>query len=467
LPTFSAFRGETERKWTIVAKKLPVHVEPREKGWAVVREGSGRASSVHPTQAEAAKEGREIAQRDETEFFLHARDGRVREHHSYKEGTPSAGKGVVDQAAETVGVVTRGITAPALGALGGTAQGAETDAGREAGGSGGPTNSGSNSGTSDKETSDTEEMRGLTDAERDDLVGMPEERYVGFEVYGQDGERIGKLDDLFVDENDQPEYVGVRTGPLATRSALIPADVVTVDDRLRRLVVSRPRGVVEAGPSLGYDEEVTPELEERVRIHYGLTIPQDTEKRSGYGAYYRDDADLAEREHGGSSTAIPGVPTIPSEAGRVRGREHDREDLPESGLESGLLEDEDEVRVRRSEEELAVGTRERETGAVRVRKRVRTDRERIRVSKKRVDVTVERVPVEREIASTEEEVARPEIGEEEIVIPVVEEEVVVEKRPVIKEEIRIRKEVVEDTEVVEEDVRREEIEVDDETERGQ
>ena len=466
MPTFSAFRGEIERKWTIVAKKLPVHVEPREKGWAVVREGSGRASSVHPTQAEAAKEGREIAQRDETEFFLHARDGRVREHHSYKEGTPSAGKGVVDQAAETVGAVSRGITAPALGALGGTAQGAETDAGREAGRSGGPTNSGSNTGTSDEETSDTEEMRGLTDAERDDLVGMPEERYVGFEVYDQDSERIGKLDDLFVDENDQPEYVGVRTGPLATRFALIPADVVTVDDRLRRLVVSRPRGVVEAGPSLGYDEEVTPELEERVRIHYGLTIPQDTENRSGYGAYYRDDAELAEREHGGSSTAIPGLPTIPSEpseARRVRGREHDREDLPESGL----LEDEDEVRVRRSEEELTVGTRERETGAVRVRKRVRTDRERIRVSKKRVDVTVERVPVEREIASTEEEVARPEIGEEEIVIPVVEEEVVIEKRPVIKEEIRIRKEVVEDTEVVEEDVRREEIEVDDETERGQ
>ncbi len=32
-----------------------------------------------------------------------------------------------------------------------------------------------------------------------------------------------------------------------------------------------------------------------------------------------------------------------------------------------------------------------------------------------------------------------------------------------KEEVRIRKEVVEDTEVVEEDVRREDVEVDDET----
>jgi stress response protein YsnF len=36
---------------------------------------------------------------------------------------------------------------------------------------------------------------------------------------------------------------------------------------------------------------------------------------------------------------------------------------------------------------------------------------------------------------------------------------------VVKEEIRIRKEVVEDVEVVEEDVRREEVEIDDQTGR--
>jgi uncharacterized protein (TIGR02271 family) len=47
-----------------------------------------------------------------------------------------------------------------------------------------------------------------------------------------------------------------------------------------------------------------------------------------------------------------------------------------------------------------------------------------------------------------------------------EEEVVVEKRPVVKEEIRIRKDEVEDIEVIEEDVRREEIDVEDRTEQG-
>ena len=38
-----------------------------------------------------------------------------------------------------------------------------------------------------------------------------------------------------------------------------------------------------------------------------------------------------------------------------------------------------------------------------------------------------------------------------------------DRRPVVKEEVRIRKDIVEDTEVVEEDVRREEVE--DETEQ--
>ena len=57
-----------------------MHIEPRESGWTVVREGRERASSIHSTQSEAAKEDRGITRREETEFFLHAQDGRVREH---------------------------------------------------------------------------------------------------------------------------------------------------------------------------------------------------------------------------------------------------------------------------------------------------------------------------------------------------------------------------------------------------
>jgi uncharacterized protein (TIGR02271 family) len=52
-----------------------------------------------------------------------------------------------------------------------------------------------------------------------------------------------------------------------------------------------------------------------------------------------------------------------------------------------------------------------------------------------------------------------ETGDEEIQIPVIEEEIMIEKRPVVKEEIRLRKEVVEEEEVVEEDVRKEKVDI--------
>lgn len=66
-----------------MSKRKPVHVTPRDEGWAVIREGADRASSVHPTQEEAERAGRGTARRDETEFFLHGRDGRIRERDSY------------------------------------------------------------------------------------------------------------------------------------------------------------------------------------------------------------------------------------------------------------------------------------------------------------------------------------------------------------------------------------------------
>ena len=146
-----------------------------------------------------------------------------------------------------------------------------------------------------------------------------------------------------------------------------------------------------------------------------------------------------------------------TESGEFRDHAREQEGVNQPGSD---LEDEDELRVQRSEEELRAGTREREAGGINVRKRVHTDREQVRVPKKREEVSVERVPVEgREASETE-------IGDDEVSMPVVEEEVVTDKRAVVKEELRLRKEVVEDEEIVEEDVRKEEVDVDDQTTTG-
>jgi uncharacterized protein (TIGR02271 family) len=406
-----------------MAQKPAVHIELRGEEWVVVREGNKRATSTHPTQSEAAEIGRDLARRDKSEFFLHAQDGQIREHRDYGEGQPSADEGIVDSVSETVGTVTGvvgGTTGVAAQAAGSTSQQTESTADREER----QDDSGADvaSGGESSGRGVGEEVRSLTGAGRAESLGTPEERYAEYGIYDQYGERIGPLSDLFVDVNDEPEYVGVETGLPGNRSVLIPADVISVDDRLRRMVVSHPRSLVETAPSLGHEDEVTPEFERRVRVHFGL----GAEERAGSGALAAEPAETR------SADPAPDI----------------------SGHE------EDDLRVRRSEEEIRVETREREAGEIRVRKRVRTETERLTVPKKRVEVSVEHVPVEGDEAAT-----APQIGEEEIVVPVVEEEIMVEKRPVVKEEIRIRKRAVEEVEVVEEDVRREEVEIDDQTGR--
>ena len=413
-----------------MAQKPAVHIEFRGEGWAVMREGNKRATSTHATQSEAAESGKDLARRDRTEFFLHAQDGQIREHRDYRERQPSADEGIVDTLSDTVGTLTGvvgGTTGAVAQAAGGASQEAETTADQQEDQDisvADAASGGENSGRGVRE-----EVRSLTGPT--EPLGTPEELYAKYGIYDQVGERIGPLSDLFVDENDEPEYVGVETGLPGSRSVLVPAGAITVDDQLRRMVVSHPRSLVETAPSLGHEEEVTPEFERRVRVHFGL----DAEERAGWGALYTSAAEPTEARSADPAPDMTG---------------HDEED---------------DVRVRRSEEEIRVETREREAGEMRVRKWVRTERERLTVPKKRVEVSVERVPVEGAVPEGDEAATAPQIGEEEIVIPVVEEEIVVEKRPVVKEEIRVRKRVAEDVEVVEEDVRKEEVEIDDQTGR--
>jgi uncharacterized protein (TIGR02271 family) len=256
---------------------------------------------------------------------------------------------------------------------------------------------------------------------RSDRFTALEDQYAGYEVYDRNGEKIGKVDDLFVDENDQPEYLGVKMGFLGLEgTSLIPWELTKGDKEGHRIEVSVEKAQVKESPSFNDDRDITPEYEERVYSHYGLQRGQTGGERGSYGEYYGDE-----------------------QRGHV---EHDR-----------ARRDEDELRVQRIEEELRAGTREREAGALNVRKRVRTDREQISVPTRHEEISVERVPVEGREAS------EAEIGEDEVSMPVVEEEVVVEKRPVVKEEVRIRKDVVEGEEVVEEDVRKEEVDVEDAT----
>ena len=352
-------------------------------------------------------------------------------------------------------------------------------------------------------------------------------RFEGYQIYDQHYEKVGKVDDLFVDENDVPEYIGVKTGLFGGPSTLIPMDIVRVNDVRQLVEVASDKDTIKNAPSFADDAEITAGFEERVYAHFGATREAPPTDRGGYGTYHGENPDVdvmygerslapesgtapaapveyeyptrdreaahlssptdeergykeaepregarvydrdigtERREMGGSRS---GVGTGPTSAGTVGSgmsmgdtdsgefREHDRseEGLSQPGSD---LEDEDELRVQRSEEELRAGTREREAGSVKVRKRVRIDRERVEVPTRREEVSVERAPVS-------DDASEAQIGADEVSVPVVEDEVVVQKKPVAKEEIRVRKDVVHERQTVEEDVRREEIEIEDDT----
>ena len=399
----------------------------------------GHVPPPHPGGGGQGRAGREIARKDGTGFLLHAKDGRVRDRSGYggdpappsapPDDPPPPAVGAADAAARATG----GAIGLATGAVGGALEGL------------GPAATGAGQGS---KASHQEEGPDDTDEEAGGLVY--EERYADYEVHDRVGDKLGRVDDLFLDENDRPEYLGVKMGLLGTRSTLIPwAAVTRADEEGRYLEVAVDKETAANGPAFQDDQQITPEMERQVRGHYGLKPA--AEDRGAFGDYRagvgQTGATAAPRDLG---TATGGDAT-----GGLGERREEGEASSRTESDPAV---EDEIRVQRSEEELVAGTREREAGAMRIRKRVRTDRERVEVPVRREEVRVERVPVL-------EGTPGAEIGEEEVVVPVTETEVSVSKRAVVKEEIRIRKDVVEETEVVEEDVRREEIEVEDDTDR--
>ena len=103
--------------------------------------------------------------------------------------------------------------------------------------------------------------------------------------------------------------------------------------------------------------------------------------------------------------------------------------------------------IELAEEELRIGKREVERGRVVVRTRVEERDEIAEAALRQEDVTVERVPVGRPVE------AAPQVREEDgvLIVPVLEERLVVTTELILKEEIRITKKSR--TEMVREPVR--------------
>lgn len=59
------------------------HVVPNGDKWGIKGAGNTKFTSLHKTQAEAINKAREISRNQQSELFIHGRDGRIRERDSH------------------------------------------------------------------------------------------------------------------------------------------------------------------------------------------------------------------------------------------------------------------------------------------------------------------------------------------------------------------------------------------------
>ena len=114
--------------------------------------------------------------------------------------------------------------------------------------------------------------------------------------------------------------------------------------------------------------------------------------------------------------------------------------------------------MTRSEEELRVGTQTRECGRMRLRKYVVTETKQVTVPVQREEVRVEREPITD--ANIDAAFSGPELIESEHEVVLHEERPVVDKEVVPRERVRLDTETVTEERQVGEEVRKEQIEVD-------
>jgi hypothetical protein len=207
--------------------------------------------------------------------------------------------------------------------------------------------------------------------ERGDRFRELEEAYKDYTVYDQHYEKVGKVDDLFVDENDQPEYIGVKTGFLGMKSTLIPMELARVNDRRKLIEVAADKDTIRSGPAFDDDEEITPEHESRIYGYYGLEHPGSGQERGGYGDYYpsHTDEDLAgsvDTEYGERREE-----SLEHSMGSTSSGATDR-DYSGTQPSNGGLGSTGETRW--VEEDQQAGAGAQDAGAVRVHKRVQTNR---------------------------------------------------------------------------------------------
>jgi uncharacterized protein (TIGR02271 family) len=260
----------------------------------------------------------------------------------------------------------------------------------------------------------------------------------GHDLVGRDGQKIGSIEEIYVDDaTREPEWALVTTGLFGSKRSFVPIAQAGAEGEQVRVPFDKAQ--VKDAPTVDPDGELSQREEAELYRHYGLDY-SESQSESGL-------------PQGGAGTAGTTTGTTGTTDAGERGGPG--EDVSGPNTDNAMT---------RSEEELHVGTTQREAGRARLRKYVVEDQVTQTVPVRREEVRVEREPITD--ANVGAATDGPAISEEEHEVVLHEEEPVVEKRAVPKERVRMDTGVETDERQVSETVRKEQIDVDDATPRN-
>jgi uncharacterized protein (TIGR02271 family) len=263
-----------------------------------------------------------------------------------------------------------------------------------------------------------------------------QEQLLGATAYDSDGDKLGKIGQIYYDDNtDQPKWITVNTGLFGMNETFVPLQGAKFEGD--RITVAYDKATIKDAPNISGEQHLDVEEEQRLYRHYGL----------GYGNVPVDEPT---GRHEARDDTAPGVVG--------GGTRRDVPDRNEGYDTSGPTTDN---AMTRSEERLRANTESQEVGRARLRKHVVTEHEQVTVPVSHEEVRVEREPITDANRGAAED--GPAISEEEHQITLRAERPVVTTEAEPVERVRLGTETVRDEETVGGEVRKEQIEVDDDS----
>jgi uncharacterized protein (TIGR02271 family) len=270
-------------------------------------------------------------------------------------------------------------------------------------------------------------------------------QYRGAQVVDSSGSKIGKIDEIYLDDvTGNPEWALVNMGLFGSSSNFVP--LRDADASGDTVTIPYTKDMVKDAPNMAADGHLSEDEERELYRYYSMDYDAGYDTTTTGTGFDTTEVD----------TTVAGTAGTAATTGFADTTTTGTTDYVDTGVRDTRPTTDDAMTL--SEEQVRLGTQRRESGRARLRKYIVTDQVTETVPVQREEVRIEREPITE--ANRDAAYSGPDLTEDEVEVTLSEEVPVVDKDVVATERIRLDKENVTEQQRVTTDVRREEVEVD-------